>query len=78
MSTTQTRRPRRGAALIVSLVFLVTFAAFAAALASGSSANVQIAHNLHLLNGARASAESGLEVMHRWLARVTVPSTTMP
>lgn len=72
------RRVRRGTVLILAMAFVIIFTALGAALASISGTNVQIAHGLRTRNGARASAESGLEVMHYWLARVTLPGTTGP
>ena len=67
---------RRGAALILSMIFVVVFAALAVSMAGMSGTNVQIADNQHKVNGALTSAESGLDVMRYWLSRVLIPSST--
>jgi hypothetical protein len=67
---------RDGAALIVSMVFVIVFAALAVSMVAMSGTNVQIADNQHKVNGALASAESGLDVMRYWLSRVLIPSST--
>ncbi len=69
--------PRRsGAALIISMIFVVLFSALAVSMATLSGTNVQIADNQHKVNGALTSAESGLDVMRYWLSRVLIPSST--
>ena len=69
---------RRGAALIISMIFVIVFAALAISMASISGTNVQIADNQHKVNGAFTSAESGLDIMRYWLSRVLIPSSTAP
>jgi hypothetical protein len=69
---------RKGAALLVCTIFVLVFSALAVAVASFSGANLQIAENQRRGNGARGSAESGLEVARYWLTRVLVPSSTPP
>ena len=66
----------RGAALIVSLIFVLVFSGLAVSIASLSATNVQIAENQRKANCARACAESGLEVVRFWLSRVVMPSNT--
>ncbi len=61
---------RCGSALILSLIFLVMFSALAVAMATFSSANVQVAGNLHRGDTTRGCAESGLEVIRYWLSQV--------
>ena len=55
------RRPRRGAVLLLAMVFIVIFSALAVAVAGLSGANVQVASNQHRLNTALNAAHSGLE-----------------
>ena len=71
-------RKHRGAALILSMIFVLVFSALAVGVAAISGTNVQIADNQRKVNGAFASAESGLEVMRYWLSRVHFPSSTSP
>jgi hypothetical protein len=70
-------RPRRqGAALVLSLIFIVMFSALAVAMAGLSGVNVQLAENQRKVGSARASAESGLEVVRFWMSRVHLSGTT--
>jgi hypothetical protein len=71
-------RGRSGSAFTIALIFLVMFGALAAALAALSANNIQIADNLKRSNGARAAAESGMEITHYWLGRIKIPSSTPP
>lgn len=66
----------RGAALIISMIFVLIFSALAVSLATFSGANVQIADNQHKVNEAFAAAQSGLECAKR--IAVTVPQADMP
>lgn len=68
----------QGSALILSLVFIVMFSALAAAVATMSGANVQIAENHRRLDSALACAESGLEVVRYWMSQVEISGTTTP
>jgi hypothetical protein len=62
MSATQpARRRQRGAALIISMIFVVVFSALAMSLVSMSGTNVQVASNQHRVNSAFQAAQSGLE-----------------
>ncbi len=67
---------RRGAALLLSIIFLVVFSAIAVSMMSMSTANAQVANNQHMGNGALICAESGSDVLRHWMGTVTVPSTT--
>jgi Tfp pilus assembly protein PilX len=67
---------QRGSVLILAMVFIAMFAALAAALASMSGVNVQIAENHRKLDNARACAESGMEVLRYWISKVEVSGTT--
>jgi len=66
----------KGAALILSMIFVIVFAALAVSMAAMSGTNVQIASNQHKVNGAFTSAQSGLEILRFWLSRVAIPGTT--
>lgn len=65
------RRTRRGAVLVLSLVFVMVFSALAVALASLSGANVEVASNQHRGNQALHAAQSGLECVRFMLTGVT-------
>ena len=69
-------RKRRGSVLIISMIFILVFSALAVSMASLSGVNLQIADNQRKANLARASAESGLDILRFWLARVYMPGTT--
>jgi hypothetical protein len=59
------------------MIFILVFCALAVSMASLSGVNLQIADNQRKANLARASAESGLDILRFWLARVYMPGTTM-
>ena len=67
---------RRGSALLISMIFIIVVSALAISMATLSSTNLQIADNQQKADGARASAESGLQITRYWLNRVSVPGTT--
>ena len=71
-------KKRRGAVLIVSMMFLLIFSALAFNIATLSGSNLQIADNQHKADCARACAESGLEVVRYWMGHVAVSGTTDP
>ncbi|MCP4608352.1 MAG: hypothetical protein GY845_06525 [Planctomycetes bacterium] len=52
---------RRGAVLIISLIFVVIFSALAVSMATMSGTNVQLASNQHKANSALSAAQSGIE-----------------
>jgi len=70
------RRIRRGAALLLAMIILATLSAWAVAICSSSGVNVQLAENQRKADGARASAESGLEIMRFWLGRFSADGKT--
>jgi len=72
------RKYRKGAALLLSMIVLGILSAFAAAIYSMSTANVQLAENQRKADHARASAESGLEIIRLWLSCVAIPGDTPP
>ena len=74
-------RPNRcqpGAILLLSMIFLVVFAALAVAILSQSAGNLQVAANHHKANLALAAAESGLQVVRYYLSHIKMPSSTPP
>ena len=71
-------RKHRGAALILSMIFILIFSVLAVSIASLADTNVQIANNQHKTNCARACAESGLEIIRLWLNNVSIPGDTAP
>jgi hypothetical protein len=69
---------RRGAVLIIAMIFVLIFSALALSMATMSGNNVQIASNHQKIDFALASAHSGIEVQRYWLTPVRMPSTTQP
>ena len=68
-------RMRPGAALIVSMIFVLVFSALAVSLATISGTNVQLANNQRQVNYALTSAQSGLEVLRYYLTGLKVPGS---
>lgn len=67
---------RRGAILIIAMIFLVVFSALAVSMAAFSGNNLQIASNQHKVNSALLAAQSGLECGRYLIANIpTLPST---
>jgi hypothetical protein len=71
-----TPKCRTGAALVISMFFVVVFSILALSITAMCGTNVRIADNQHKVGCAFGGAESGLHVSRYWLARVTMPSTT--
>ena len=69
---------RRGAVLIISMIFVLIFSTLAVSLATMSGTNVQLASNQHKLNSTLSAAHSGLEAMRYWMDRITIPNSTSP
>jgi len=69
-------RGREGIVLIISMVFVITFAVLGIAFCSVSGTNVKSADNQRRINCALANAESGLDIVKFWLDRVSIPGTT--
>jgi hypothetical protein len=67
---------RKGAVLIVAMIFVLIFSALAVSMAAMSGTNVQIASNQHRVDCALGSASSGFEVERYWLSLVKMPSST--
>jgi len=69
---------RKGAALIISMIFVLIFSALAVSMATMSGTNLQLAENQRKANRAHACAESGVDVLRFWLGRIYTPGTTQP
>ena len=69
---------RRGAALIISMIFVLIFSALAVSMATMSGTNLQLAENQRKADCTRACAESGLEIIRFWSNPVSIPGTTAP
>ena len=68
-------KKHKGIALIVAMLFVMVFSALSVGMFSMSSGNSLVASNLHTVNEARSSAESGLEVVRYYLAQAEIPGT---
>lgn len=69
---------QQGAALIISMIFVLVFSALAVCIATLSGTNLQIADNQRTSNRALSCAESGLDTLNFWLGRIYMPGTTQP
>jgi len=67
---------QKGAALLLSMIVLAILSIWAVSICSLSDTNVQLARNQQKADSARASAESGLDILRFWLKRVYMPGTT--
>jgi Tfp pilus assembly protein PilX len=67
---------RKGAVLIVAMIFVLIFSALAISMATMSSTNSQLASNQHKVDCALGGAESGLDVERYWLDTVIFPHDT--
>ena len=72
------RKYRKGAALLLSMIVLAVLSAWAASIYSMSGANLQLAENQRKADHARASAESGLEIIRYWLSCIAIAGDTPP
>ena len=68
---------RKGAVLIISMIFVVIFSALAVSMAAMSGTNLQIAVNQRKADCARICAESGFDVIRYWLSRISISGTTV-
>jgi len=69
---------RKGAALIISMIFLLIFSTLAISIATMSGTNLQIADNQRKANRSHACAESGLDILRFWFGRIYMPGATQP
>ena len=66
---------RRGAVLIISMIFVLIFSTLAVSMATMSDINVQLASNQHKVNSILSAAQSGLEC-GRFILATFQPSIT--
>ena len=66
---------RSGAALILSMIFVVLCSTVAISMATLSGTNVQVAQNQQQVNCALASAHSGLEIVRYYIQGISVPAS---
>jgi len=66
---------RRGAVLIVSMIFVLIFSALAVSMATMSGTNVQLASNQHKANSALSAAQSGIECGKYVISTITLGDT---
>lgn len=69
---------RKGAALIISMIFVLIFSALAVSMATMSGTNLQLAENQRNANRAHACAESGVDILRFWLGHIYMPGTIQP
>ena len=69
---------RNGVALIVCMAFLAIFTALAVGMIGMADTNMQLARNQHSGSLAFTGAQSGLEVMRYWLAKVDIDGSVTP
>jgi Tfp pilus assembly protein PilE len=65
----------KGAALILSMIFVLIFSALAGSMAAVSGANAQLASNRHKVNSALLDAQSGLECGRYIVSTVSLEET---
>lgn len=68
-------KAHKGIALFAALIFVAVFSALSVAMFAMSQSNSIAAINLHSGNLARASAESGLEVIRYYIEQITIDGT---
>jgi hypothetical protein len=68
---------RRGAVLIVSMIFVLIFSALAVSMATLSGTNVQLASNQHKVNSALSAAQSGLECGKYVVSTISLGETSL-
>jgi hypothetical protein len=73
----QVRGGRRGAVVVLAMIFIAVFAALAIAMATVSGSNLQMASNQCQLNRALHAAQSGLECAKFLVKTVTLPMTNV-
>ncbi len=71
-------RSRKGAVLVMSLIFVLVFSALGVSIASMSGKNVQLAWNQQQVSRALTTAHSGLDVVRYHFQGVTVPASIAP
>ena len=69
-------KSRKGAVLIISMIFMLVFSALAVSVATISGTNLQIAENQHKADCARVCAKPGLDIIRLWFNQVAIPGDT--
>lgn len=72
------RRPRRGIASALAMIYLVLFSALALGFFAQTTLSVQVSGNERRGAAAQAAAESGLAFLRYQLSRVKIPPTVAP
>lgn len=72
---TRKHKKRKGVALLVAMLFVMVFSALSIGMFTMASSNSLVASNLHKVNAARSSTESGLETIRYYLAQAEIPGT---
>jgi len=72
------RRSRKGAVLIISMIFVLVFSALGVSIASMSGTNTQLAWNQQQIGRALSNAHSGLDVVRYYFQGITVPASVAP
>ncbi len=70
-----THPKRRGAVLVISMIFIIIFSALAVSMATISGTNSQLASNQHKTSSALSAAQSGLECGKYIISTLTLPET---
>ncbi len=70
-------RRRRGAVLVLSMLFILVFSGLAVSMATLSGTNVRLASNQHLANTALYAAQSGLECARYMVGTVNLGQTNI-
>ncbi|MGE5296797.1 MAG: hypothetical protein ACM3VT_18405, partial [Solirubrobacterales bacterium] len=70
------QRQRRGAVLVLAMIFIILFSTLAVAFTSLSGNNVQLASSQHKINTALHAAQSGLECAKYLVKTVSLASTS--
>ncbi|HUW18098.1 MAG TPA: hypothetical protein VMW16_02225 [Sedimentisphaerales bacterium] len=70
------RKIRKGSAFLMSMIVLAVLSTWAISIYSISGSNLQLAENQRKADSARATAESGQEIVRLWLNYVEIPGDT--
>jgi hypothetical protein len=73
-----THDQNKGIVLVLVMILLTICTCMAIPLATYTNTNLKIADNYLRANRARASAESGLEIVRFWMSQVSIPQDTEP
>lgn len=71
------RRPRRGLASMLAMLYLVLFSALALGFYSATTTSSEVVANDRLIVGAQSAAESGMDFIRYYLSLVSIPPGTL-